>query len=213
MTQPPQGNDPAPYDGQPPSHQPPPYGGEPGGPSEDGQPPPKKSTGLVVGIVVAALLVTAGAVGAVVLFNGDNESDSPNTATKESTSAPTTPAETASADPTTSAAPPTSTASPTAVDPPIGDGYCQKLRGYDRDEGLKSLDFSTRAAQQKIVDVLEDLESEAPSQLKDDYEVVIDGFISIRDKKPQEIDQTKFTEAFTQIGKDAAKNCGVDMGS
>lgn len=195
MTQPPQGNDPAPY------------GGEPDGPSEDGQQPPKKSTGLVVGIVVAALLVTAGAVGAVVLLTGDDESASPNTATEESTSAPTTPAETASADPTTSAAPPTS------VVPPIGDAYCQKLRGYDRDKDLKSLDFSTKAGQQKIVDVLEDLESEAPSQLKDDYQVVIDGFISIRNKKPQEIDKAKFTEAFTQIGKDAAKNCGVDMGS
>lgn len=206
MTQPPQGNDPAPDGGQPPSHQPPPDGGEPGGPSGADQQPPKRSTGLVVAIVVAALLVTAGAVGGVVLLTGDDESDSPSTATEESTSAPTTSAETASADPTTSAAPPTSVVSP------IGDAYCQKLKGYDRDEGLKSLDFSTRAAQQKIVDILEDLESEAPSQLKDDYEVVIDGFVSIRDQKPQEIDQAEFTEAFRQIGKDAEKNCGVDMG-
>jgi len=164
---------------------------------------------LVIAIVVAALLVTAGAVTGVVLLTGD-DSGSSNTAVEGSTSAPTTTAVTTTAattppDQTTSVAPPTSVA-------PSGDSYCEKLRGYDRDEDLKDLDFSSEAGQQKLIDVLEDLQSEAPSDLKDDYQIVVDGFRSITAGNVENIDEAKFTKAFTQIGQDAAKSCGVDMG-
>ncbi len=93
-----------------------------------------------------------------------------------------------------------------------GDSYCDKLKDYDQDEGLADLDFQTEEGQQKLIDVLEDLESDAPSDLKDDYQVVIDGFTAIRDGKPEDVDQTKFTDAFTKIGEDSQDNCDIDMG-
>ncbi len=92
-----------------------------------------------------------------------------------------------------------------------GGGYCDKLKDYDQDADIADIDFNTEDGQQKLIDVMEDLESEAPDELKDDYQVVIDGFTSLRDGKPEDIDP-KFQDAFTQIGQDAEKNCDVDMG-
>lgn len=92
-----------------------------------------------------------------------------------------------------------------------GDSYCDKLKAYDEDEGLADVDFQTEEGQQKLIDVMEDLESEAPSELKDDYKLVIDGFTSLSEGNPEDIDP-KFQDAFTNIGKDAQENCDVDMG-
>ncbi len=197
MTQPTQGDDPTQYDGQQP-----PYGGQPGGPGGYDQGPPKKQTGLIIAVGAIVLLLVAGAVGGFLLLS-DDDGNTDTTATEETTS------------PTEETTPPTeetTSGPPSSVAPTVGGDYCDKVRAYDSDASLATTDFTTPAGQQKIVDILVDLESEAPSQLKDDYQVVIDGFVSIRDQKPQEIDQAKFTEAFTQIGKDAEKNCGVDMG-
>ncbi len=92
-----------------------------------------------------------------------------------------------------------------------GGGYCDKLKDYDEDADLAEVDFQTEDGQQELIDVLEDLESDAPDELKDDYQVVIDGFTAIRDGNPEDVDP-KFQDAFTAIGEDAQANCDVDMG-
>lgn len=88
MTQPPQGDDPTQYGGQMPLGQPgyghpqyqggePPYGGQGGYPGGYDQQPPKKRTGLIIGIVVVALILIGGAVGAIFLLGGgDDKTDS-----------------------------------------------------------------------------------------------------------------------------------------
>ena len=92
-----------------------------------------------------------------------------------------------------------------------GDSYCDKLKDYDKDEDLAKVDIQTEDGQQEFIDVLEDLESDAPDELKDDYLVVIDGVTAIREGKPEDVDQAKLQDAFTAIGEDAQENCDVDM--
>jgi len=92
-----------------------------------------------------------------------------------------------------------------------GDAYCDKLKDYDKDEDLAEVDFQSEDGQQQLIDVMEDLESDAPDELKDDYLIVIDGFTAIREGKPEDVDP-KFQAAFTAIGEDAQENCDVDMG-
>lgn len=93
-----------------------------------------------------------------------------------------------------------------------GDAYCDKLKDYDKDEDLAEVDFQSEEGQQQLIDVMEDLESDAPDELKDDYMIVIDGFTAIKEGKPEGVDQAKLQAAFTAIGEDAQENCDVDMG-
>jgi cytoskeletal protein RodZ len=221
MTQPTQGDDPTQYGGQQPAGpggygQQPPSGGQPGGPGGYDQGPPKKQTGLIIAVGAIVLLLVAGAVGGFLLLSGDDAATD-NTATEETTSATeeTTSAteETTSAtEETTSATEETTSAPPSSVVPTVGGDYCDKVRAYDSDASLATTDFTTPAGQQKLVDILVDLETAAPPELKDDYQVVLDGFEAIREGRPQDLVQTDFTNAFAAISADAEKNCGVDMG-
>jgi len=228
MTQPTQGDDPTQYGGQQPAGpggygQQPPYGGQPGGPGGYDQGPPKKQTGLIIAVGAIVLLLVAGAVGGFLLLS-DDDAATDNTATEETTSATeeTTSAteETTSAteettsvtEETTSATEEATSAPPSSVVPTVGGDYCDKVRAYDSDASLATTDFTTPAGQQKLVDILVDLETAAPPELKDDYQVVLDGFEAIREGRPEDLVQTDFTNAFAAISADAETTCGVDMG-
>ncbi len=93
-----------------------------------------------------------------------------------------------------------------------GGGYCDKLEEYDEDEGLSKVDATTEDGQDKLIEVLEDLEASAPDDLKDDYEVVLDGFTALREGNTDDVDQAKFEEAFSNIGENSQDDCDVDMG-
>ena len=235
MTQPTQGDDPTQYGGQQPAGpggdgRQPPYGGQPGGPGGYDQEPPKKQTGLIIAVGAIVLLLVAGAVGGFLLLS-DDDGNTDTTATEETTSATeettsateettsateeTTSAteETTSAtEETTSATEETTSAPPSSVVPTVGGDYCDKVRAYDSDASLATTDFTTPAGQQKLVDILVDLETAAPPELKDDYQVVVDGFEAIREGRPEDLVQTDFTNAFAAISADAETTCGVDMG-
>lgn len=93
-----------------------------------------------------------------------------------------------------------------------GDAYCDKLKDYDKDEDLAEVDFQSEEGQQQLIDVMEDLESDAPDELKDDYQLVIEGFEAIRKGRPEDLVETDFTNAFAAISAHAETTCGVDMG-
>ncbi len=93
-----------------------------------------------------------------------------------------------------------------------GSGYCDKLKDYDEDQGLSEVDANTEDGQDKLLEVLEDLESNAPDDLQDDYQVVIDGFTALREGNVDDVDQAEFEGAFTNIGENAQDDCDVDMG-
>ena len=93
-----------------------------------------------------------------------------------------------------------------------GGGYCDKLKDYDEDQGVRDLDANTEDGQDKLIEVFEDLEASAPDDLKDDYEVVIDGFTALREGNTADVDQAKFEEAITNIGENSQDDCDVDMG-
>jgi len=240
MTQPTQGDDPTQYGGQQAAGpggygQQPPYGDQPGGPGGDDQGPPKKQTGLIIAVGAIVLLLVAGAVGGFLLLSDD---DADNTATEETTSATeettsateeatsateeatsateeatsATEEATSATEEATSATEEATSAPPSSVVPTVGGDYCDKVRAYDSDASLATTDFSTPAGQQKLVDILVDLETAAPPELKDDYQVVVDGFEAIREGRPEDLVQTDFTNAFAAISADAETTCGVDMG-
>ncbi|MDQ3095905.1 MAG: hypothetical protein M3Q82_08130, partial [Actinomycetota bacterium] len=129
--------------------------------------------------------------------------EEPTSATEETTS--TTEEATSTTEETTSAP-------PSSVAPPAGGDYCDKVRAYDGDASLARTDFTTPAGQQKLVDILVDLGTAAPPELKDDYQLVIEGFEAIREGRPEDVVQTDFTNAFAAISADAETTCGVDMG-
>jgi cytoskeletal protein RodZ len=217
MTQPTQGGDPTQYGGQQPAGpggygQQPPSGGQPGGPGGYDQGPPKKQTGLIIAVGAIVLLLVAGAVGGFLLLS-DDDAATDNTATEETTSV--TEETTSVTEETTSVTEETeesTSAPPSSVVPTVGGDYCDKVRAYDSDASLATTDFTTPAGQQKLVDILVDLETAAPPELKDDYQVVLDGFEAIREGRPEDLVQTDFTNAFAAISADAGKTCGVDMG-
>ena len=200
MTQPTQGDDPTQYGGQQPAGpggdgRQPPYGGQPGGPGGYDQEPPKKQTGLIIAVGAIVLLLVAGAVGGFLLLS-DDDGNTDTTATEE----------------TTSATEETTSTPPSSVAPTAGGDYCDKVRAYDSDASLATTDFTTPAGQQKLVDILMDLETAAPAELEDDYQLVIEGFEAIRKGRPEDLVETDFTNAFAAISAHAETTCGVDMG-
>ncbi len=217
MTQPTQGDDPTQYGGQqsagPEGYgQQPPYGGQPGGPGGYDQEPPKKQTGLIIAVAAIVLLLVAAAVGGFLLLS-DDDGNTDTTATEETTSA--TEETTSATEETTSATEETeesTSAPPSSVVPTVGGDYCDKVRAYDSDASLATTDFTTPAGQQKLVDILMDLETAAPAELEDDYQLVIEGFEAIRKGRPEDLVETDFTNAFAAISAHAETTCGVDMG-
>lgn len=64
---------------------------------------------------------------------------------------------------------------------------------------------------QKNIDVIGDLESDAPSELKEDYRVVLYSLSELMYGHPENMDP-KFPDAATNISEDARQNCDFGTG-
>jgi hypothetical protein len=93
-----------------------------------------------------------------------------------------------------------------------GDDYCGALEDYDADESLRDLDPTSEEGGQEFLGILEDLQSKAPADLEDDYEIVVNSFQAFTEGNVEDVDPD-FEGAFSRIGEHAQEECDVDMGT
>ncbi|QGG40858.1 hypothetical protein [Aeromicrobium yanjiei] len=187
-----------------------PTGSEPGGNGEDGS---KKNFWLLAGMIAAVIvLIGAAAFGAIQVFGGDDDGDDKDEASSSYTKAP---LETTEPAPTTTA--PT-TAAP-SVDPGASGAspaFCTQYKEL-QDETLDSMGGGSDIGKLtesfgRLADAYDDLEDEAPAEVKGDVAVMSDYFDTFKD--PSKVDPSdlsgkirEFTDAAQKVSQYYVSNC------
>ncbi len=99
--------------------------------------------------------------------------------------------------------------------------FCDTLKANSK--VISSADFSSKDAMNKASDVLNQLKSSAPSEIKSDVELLADAINKLKDvdlkdpasaaKVMKDFDQKKLETASDNVEKYAKDTCKIDMGS
>jgi len=93
-----------------------------------------------------------------------------------------------------------------------GDDYCDALRAYDADQGLADANFRTEEGMARLLDVLVDLRENAPDDLRDQYDTLIDAIRATQEDAADVLDREAVVATYEEISTDARDRCDVDMG-
>jgi hypothetical protein len=90
-----------------------------------------------------------------------------------------------------------------------GDGsdYCNRVRDYAADDTLNSLDVTSREGLSKVIEVTKLLLSDAPDEVRDDYDVIIGAY------EGQPPDKGEIQAAQDTIMEYDEDNCDVEYQS